>query len=380
MLILLYYCFIYDIIYVIYDFLEWKSSGGSIMKKDRNYGIDLLRLVLMFMVCILHVLGRGGILGVSIKGSVSYGVFWFLEVFSYCAVDAFALISGYTAVNKPRKYDRLVNMWFQVLFYSFVVTGIFAIVGVYKDFNLTEIIKSIMPITFGRFWYMSAYFALFLAIPILNNFIFNVDESTAKKSLFIMFLLFSVIGVIGDPFVSLNGYSAIWLIVLYCMGGLAKRIDLFKNKSVLTLVLLWGICIISTWLIYVFLGKDLLLNYISPTILLSGLVMVILFSRIKLNGKIISKLSPYVLGIYLFQLSPVMWDIFINDSFTFVVNNNLFVGILLVFALASIIFISGLIVETARSKFSELIKLPVLSKKIVLGAEHMLNKLFIILK
>ena len=30
--------------------------------RERNYGIDLLRLVSMFMVVILHVLGAGGIL------------------------------------------------------------------------------------------------------------------------------------------------------------------------------------------------------------------------------------------------------------------------------------------------------------------------------
>lgn len=28
--------------------------------KRRNYGIDLLRLISMFMVCILHTLGKGG--------------------------------------------------------------------------------------------------------------------------------------------------------------------------------------------------------------------------------------------------------------------------------------------------------------------------------
>ena len=29
------------------------------MKYERNYGIDLLRLVLMYMVCMLHTLGQG---------------------------------------------------------------------------------------------------------------------------------------------------------------------------------------------------------------------------------------------------------------------------------------------------------------------------------
>ena len=45
------------------------------MKYERNYGIDLLRLVLMYMVCMLHTLGQGGILGVCQAGTVEYKVF-----------------------------------------------------------------------------------------------------------------------------------------------------------------------------------------------------------------------------------------------------------------------------------------------------------------
>ena len=50
------------------------------MKYERNYGIDLLRLVLMYMVCMLHTLGQGGILGVCQAGTVEYKEFWFLEI------------------------------------------------------------------------------------------------------------------------------------------------------------------------------------------------------------------------------------------------------------------------------------------------------------
>ena len=90
------------------------------MNAKRNYGIELLRLVLMFMVCVLHTLGRGGILNESAGGSVQYNVFWFLEILSFCAVNGFALISGYTASDRPRKYEKIVEMWIQVFFYSFV--------------------------------------------------------------------------------------------------------------------------------------------------------------------------------------------------------------------------------------------------------------------
>lgn len=201
------------------------------MSNERNYGIDLLRLVLMFMVCMLHTLGQGGILNASELGSLNFKVFWLLEILSYCAVDGFAIISGYIAIDKPRKYNKIVDMWFQAFFYSFVVTLILTIVGVNSSWGKLDIIKCAFPVVFGKFWYFTAFFALFFAIPLLNKFIFAIDDKTSKKSFLILIFLFSIMGVIGDPFKSQNGYSAIWLIFLYCVGALAKKIKLFKKEK-----------------------------------------------------------------------------------------------------------------------------------------------------
>ena len=38
------------------------------MNSNRNYGIDALRLVSMYLVVILHVLGQGGVLANSHSG------------------------------------------------------------------------------------------------------------------------------------------------------------------------------------------------------------------------------------------------------------------------------------------------------------------------
>jgi len=350
------------------------------MEKQRNYGIDLLRLVLMFMVCVLHTLGQGGILKNCALGSANYNTYWFIEILAYCAVDAFALITGYTASNKPVKYEKIVNMWFQVFFYSFILTLVFTFVGIGGPLGLKEIIKSALPITFNRFWYMTAYFGLFFAIPLLNKFIFSIDELTAKKTLIIIFILFSVLGVIGEPMRTYDGYSVIWLMVLYCIGALASKVGLFKNTKTLKLILLWSMCIIVTWLTFVCFGTKRLINYISPTILLSGYLMIILFSRMKLKGKIISKLSPLALGVYLFHSNKVLWRNVIKDAFTFVVNQNILIGVLLVFGIASVIFVAGLFVEFIRNKLTEWLKVQKLSKKITILGEKILNKACEILK
>lgn len=350
------------------------------MGKERNYGIDCLRLVLMYMVCILHTLGQGGILDASIAGTAGYKTFWLIETASYCAVDGFALISGYTAANKPRKYEKLVEMWFQVFFYSFIVTMIFTIVGMNASWSKVDMLTCALPVTFGKFWYFTAYFALFFTIPVLNKFLFTIDETTSKKAFIILIVLYSIMASIYDPFKEHFGHSAIWLMVLYCIGALAKRIKLFETRSNLFLVILWGVSILVSWGTLIFFGIGRLIKYVSPTILLCGMIMVILFSRMKLKGTIISKLSPLAFGIYLFQLNQVVWNNVIKNAFAFVVHQPLALGVIYVFLFALAIFIAGLLIEFVRTMIAKWMRIPELSRKIVVLCNCIIEKLFVFLK
>ena len=82
------------------------------MANKRNYGIDLLRIILMYMVCMLHTLGQGGVLDACQIGTIEYKTYWFLEIFSYCAVDGFGIISGYMATDKPEVSRYVVSGFF----------------------------------------------------------------------------------------------------------------------------------------------------------------------------------------------------------------------------------------------------------------------------
>ena len=97
--------------------------------------------------------------------------------------------------------------------------------------------------------------------------------------------------MINDSFRTAGGYSAIWLIVLYCIGVLAKRVKLFETRKNTTLIILWGLCIFITWLVHDRSGNMQLISYVSPTILLSGMIMVVLFSRLPIKCKFVTKES-----------------------------------------------------------------------------------------
>ncbi|MCR5648942.1 MAG: acyltransferase, partial [Oscillospiraceae bacterium] len=62
---------------------------------ERNHGVDLLRIVSMLMVVVLHILGQGGLLDAVSAPSLRHTLCWLLLAAAYCAVDCYAMISGY---------------------------------------------------------------------------------------------------------------------------------------------------------------------------------------------------------------------------------------------------------------------------------------------
>ena len=92
---------------------------------ERNYGIDLLRILAMFMIVMLHVLGRGGILENATIFSAHYKIAWLLEVICYGAVNIYALISGYVGFRAKHKYVNIIMLWLQVIFYTVSITILF---------------------------------------------------------------------------------------------------------------------------------------------------------------------------------------------------------------------------------------------------------------
>ena len=89
-----------------------------VMTNERNYGIDLLRIVSMIMIPVLHILGQGAILDCAIPFSTNYNVSWLMETACYCAVNVYGIISGYVGYGKKHSISRFLELYMQVLFYT----------------------------------------------------------------------------------------------------------------------------------------------------------------------------------------------------------------------------------------------------------------------
>lgn len=74
------------------------------IRQKRHSGIELARIVAMFLIVTMHVNHPGGVLRNLIPFSKNYVVEWLVRCVSYCAVDCYALISGYVGVTSSFHY------------------------------------------------------------------------------------------------------------------------------------------------------------------------------------------------------------------------------------------------------------------------------------
>lgn len=84
-------------------------------------------------------------------------------------MDIYALISGYVWVYAKYRYRNIIELWLQVLFYTVPITVLFW-AFVPSTVSAVEWLKAIFPVMFNQYWYFSSYVALFLFIPLLNEY------------------------------------------------------------------------------------------------------------------------------------------------------------------------------------------------------------------
>lgn len=190
--------------------------------KKRNAGINLFKLFSMFMIALLHVLGMGGITGAA-AGTSSYYPVYLMQNAAFCAVNCYALVSGYLMLGKKIKPSRITELWFEVFFYSVGLSAI--MISIYREFfSAQNIVYALTPIISNQYWYMTAYFLMYLFIPMMNKFAEAADKKSFTAVIAVILLLTTGSFIIGkDGFKFSEGYSPIWLMVMYLVGAYMKN-------------------------------------------------------------------------------------------------------------------------------------------------------------
>ncbi len=342
----------------------------------RNYGIDALRILSMLMVVTLHVLGHGGILDSTKAYSVNYEIAWFIEILALCAVNCYALISGYVGVYAKFKFSNLILLWLRVVFYSVGIAIVMKLMIPDIPLNLKGFVTLLFPVMTGKYWYFTSYFLMYLFIPILNYALKSLSQNILKLSLLAIVFLTSVVAPVANIFSDNiwwlgGGYSTFWLIILYLIGGYIRRFGALENVKKIWFCLAYlffafltfgsriVIQLVTTSLFGSIKYENLWTSYISVTILAEAVSLLLFFSRIQFKSifrKIVVFMAPLAFSVYLIHEHPYIREQLIDNRFAWYANLNSAVMVLSIIGTAIAIFVLCILIDCLREALFNVLK------------------------
>lgn len=339
-------------------------------KPARNYGIDALRMLSMLLVVTAHILGPGGILESAKFLSPQYQAAWFLEILAYCSVNCYALISGYVGIYSKYRYHNIAMLWLRVVFYTLGITLLFS-VFVPGSVTAKDWIKSLLPVTCGSYWYFTAYFALFVFLPLLNPAINKLTRKQLGAVVISLIFTFSFLQTFLSKDVFGISSNAWWLMVLYIIGGYIGKYGLLKKRRSLWLFLGCLLMLLLMWLSKMAIeagfipalsafGGNYLIYHTSPPMLAAGILFLLLFERMRTSNaanKIIKIFAPAAFSVYIIHGQPLVWERVLEQRFSHYAAYSVPLEVALVLLTAAVIYTVCSLIDLVRAKIFKVLKL-----------------------
>ena len=293
-------------------------------KNNRIIGIDIAKIVAMLFVVAVHIDGFGLPYIDEQTPSWLYSLSRSAlnAVFMSC-INIFAIASGFVGITVEFRITKMMSLYIRT-----ASTGIFVLVGIVLATDVTpsqsQWLRAIVPIASGQYWYMTAYFMLFVCMPLLNSGIKAMSRVQLAR-----FLCFVLTVVCAETlFISVNplgvasGYSFEWLLLLYVIGAYIRLYNPIKTSSVrlvtigtASAIVAAGLsqvltkCVCNGWLCKYHVPN--LSVYTSPFVLAIAICVFMVCVRINIRHKVLTEtiqmISAASLGVYLIHTQPVLF-------------------------------------------------------------------------
>lgn len=360
--------------------MEINTELNPTPHSERNHGIELLRIFAMLLAAVLHILKKGGVITASEGNLAAYSTVWLLEAAAYCAVNCYALISGYVGYSdrpKPLRLARCIELWLQVVFYSVIITTVYCIAGV-GSVGVSDFADAFLPVTSKQYWYFTAYIGMFFFIPLLNALVRRLNRRALVSLCIMLIAVFSLYDTFAsfwkkDPLALVGGHSPLWLGVLYIFGAAMKKLRVPESMSSKKALLIYASAAVFTALFKItgdrllrFVPGSLFVRDTSPTVLLCAAALLVAFARFKPCRKLTEfavLFAPAAFGVYLLHVSPLVFEHVIGNRFAFIGRLPFPLIPFAVLASAGVILAVGLAADKVRILLFKALGVPKMCRK-----------------
>lgn len=291
--------------------------------------MDIERVLLIFMVIVLHYnnRGMGGALNYAAVGGMNEFILRLSESLCICAVDAFLLLSGFFAA----KQRNVENVPWKKAIWLLVSCSFYRVIGyvcyacfVTKDFSIRTLLAYIIPSN----WYVCLFVTVLLLSPFVCRLLNGLEDTKRRELLIISSLLFvlvptvtvmgadlagvdlnglSTISIMGD----IDGFTIVSFVYCYILGfNLEKEKDnIYRYKSFVWIGIYLITAVVSALISF---KSEKVWSYSSVFCVVEALTITNAFICAKekeskgLGGWLISSVGSAGLGIFIWHTMPLM--------------------------------------------------------------------------
>lgn len=272
------------------------------MKKERDSNFELLRLFAMFSIVFYHLLGVYWHIG----DTESHGLLVALTSPFHVGVPVFVMISGWYGIRTSWK--GVFKLLIPVFIY-YVPIALY--VNYTERASFEDYMHSIMFLSQTEYWFVQTYLWLFIASPAINLYIHNQTVKQRFTTLLILAFVSMYVGTFGNDTSLVEGKNVIHFALLYIVGDTLKTWksvwDRISWKIILTIYMLVNIGLVLVYPIKPFIPMNMFFPYNSVGIIINSILILMLFSKIKLQNRFINYIAASSFVIYLIHGQPTLF-------------------------------------------------------------------------
>ncbi len=308
-------------------------------RKTRDSNMELLRLVAMLLVMMVHASYRA-LPPPTQEAIANDPVSMFLQIavesFSVVGVNVFVMLSGWYGIRL--RWSRLLELLFQVAFFAVLcMSAYYALTGTLPPSPYL----SILMLHEGDYWFVKTYLALYLLSPVLNAFVQTATQRQMAVTILSLFAFQWVYGWVFEATTWLRaGYSLPSFVCLYLLARYLNvyRPSFTKWRPRTDLCVYLAVCAMVTVAYFVlkrhFNLGGVLWFYNSPTTVVAAMFLLLFFSKLKFQSKMVNWLGISALAVYLTHSNTPLgqyYDLYIREwhdslpRFPFILHAALFI-------------------------------------------------------
>ena len=289
---------------------EIKKIPPPICVKERQSGIELLRLIAMFLVIGVHAnflaLGEPT-KQVLLESPFAETMRTFADMLCIVCVNVFVMISGWFGIRPSVK--GVSNFLFQIIFFMVGTYCVTCLCGIYH-LSLGGIAQCLLLLPNN--WFVKAYLLLYVLSPVLNAYVSTADHHVQRAVLMAFFGFQFIYGWTFPGTDSFDrGYTTLSFIGLYLLMQYIRKSEnkIFNYRWGMDMAL-YVACSIVSALLYIgvtlYRGSAILqlTAYNSPLVILASLYLFLAFSKMHFCSKVVNKLAKSSFAVYLLHASP----------------------------------------------------------------------------